>query len=88
MAIDTRQAIRETRQRGQAAVIPARYSPSWWDSDRSKPSILRQQEYRWKPRMCVIHDHEGMRQFIAFGDQEGMAKALDEILGPIVTAAH
>ena len=77
------EAIREARQHGTAAVIPARYSPDWWDADRSKPSVLRQLAYQWRPRMCVIHDDEGMRPFIAFGDQEGMTNALNEILGPI-----
>ena len=82
------QVIRETRQRGQVSIVPMPYSPTWWDADTSKPSRLRQLAYQWRPLVSVIHDEEGMREFVVFGDKDGATKAFEEILGPVATPTH
>lgn len=73
------EAIRQRRARGAASIGPRRYSPQWWTGQ------LRVAAYTHEPRYVVIHDTEGMREFVALGGMAGANAALEQILGPEMT---
>lgn len=79
------ESVRQNRVGGSVAIVLRRYSPGWWDEDRTKPSSLRQVAYKHQPQLCVFFDDDGPRQFVAFGGMTGANEAMDCYFGHEVT---
>lgn len=84
--MSTTPTIHQTRALAEVVIVDRRYSPQFWDADRSVPSRLRQAAIKWQPVQCVIHVGEQPIHFIAFGNLEGALAALDQHFGPEVAS--